>query len=195
MKITSAEFIDSAVKPEQYPRDSLSEVAFFGRSNVGKSSLINTLLNRKKLVKTSSTPGKTQQINFFKINKSFYFVDLPGYGFAKVPLEVRKKWKPMIKNYLTCRQELVLAVMLVDSRYSPTNTDVIMKEWLDFNRIPTVVVATKADKISTQKGNKYIKEIGQHIPIKSDDSVVLFSAKVKIGKKELWKFIDESLKL
>src|SRR5215204_4504699 len=148
MKITSAEFIKSAFSEEHWTTDGLSEIAFLGRSNVGKSSLINSLLQRKGLARTSNTPGRTQSINFFLINESFYFVDLPGYGYARVSKTMRQDWGKMAEEYLSERAELRLFIQLVDARHQPTALDRSLHEWLEYHQKHSVVVATKADKLS-----------------------------------------------
>src|SRR5215467_8709615 len=151
MKITGATFVKSATSPEHYPRDGRAEIAFIGRSNVGKSSLINSLLGTKGLARTSSTPGRTQLINFFLINGAFYFVDLPGYGYARVPSEIKREWGPMIEKYLASRPNLVLSIVITDSRHEPSKLDLLMKEWLMQRGLPFVIVATKADKLSSNQ--------------------------------------------
>ncbi len=151
MKITSAEFVTSATKPSQYPTEGLPEIAFAGRSNVGKSSLINVLVNRKRLVKTSSTPGRTQLVNFFDINDYITFVDLPGYGYAKVPASVRKKWGPMIETYLSGRNTLKGVVVILDIRRTPREEEHNLIEWLEHYAIPSILVLTKTDKLSKIK--------------------------------------------
>src|SRR5215471_1249455 len=151
MKIKSARFVKSATSSEHYPRDSRPEIAFLGRSNVGKSSLINSLLSVRGLARTSSTPGRTQLINFFLINDSFYFVDLPGYGYARVPLDVKKEWGPMVAKYLARRPNLVLSVLITDARHKPTELDTQMIEWLNSREKPFVIAATKADKLSSNQ--------------------------------------------
>ncbi len=148
MEIKQSEFTISAVKPEQYPTDNRVEFAFVGRSNVGKSSLINTLTNRRKLVKVSGTPGKTRLINFFIINNEFYFVDLPGYGYAKVSKSEKATWGQMMEKYLVNRPQLKKVVLLVDSRHKPTNDDISMYEWIKHYGYGVVVVATKKDKLT-----------------------------------------------
>jgi len=188
MKIASAEFVKSVWKPSDYPGESLPEIAFAGRSNVGKSSLINVLVNRKKLVKTSSTPGKTQSVNFFTINNIFTFVDLPGYGFAKVPLTVRKKWKPLVERYLKDRKALKLALLILDIRRIPSQEDIGLLEWFDFYDIPTVVVLNKIDKFSKSKLRKQVDLIKKSLPLEKN-STILFSAVTREGKGEVWKQI------
>lgn len=190
MKITSAEFIKSAFNETHYTDDGLPEISFLGRSNVGKSSLINSLLQRKGLARTSNTPGRTQCINFFAINESFYFVDLPGYGYAKVSKSMRKDWGKMAENYLANREELVLSIQLVDSRHAPTELDIQLNEWLKFHHKNFIVVATKADKLSSNQLNKTIKEIEKKLP---DSKIISYSAVTGKGKDALWAEISASL--
>ncbi len=185
MIMKSAEFVTSAVKPSQYPPAVLPEIAFAGRSNVGKSSLINTLVNRKRLVKTSSTPGRTQLINFFNINEAFSFVDIPGYGYAKVPIAIKKKWGPMIETYITTRKTLKGVVLILDIRRTPGLEDRNMLDWLNHYHIPTIPVLTKSDKLSKTKQQKqFIKIL---TTLSSDkDQFIVFSAKSRQGKYEVW---------
>jgi len=196
MLIKSAEFIISAVSPTQYPADLLPEVALVGRSNVGKSSMINTLINRRGLARTSSTPGKTQLLNFYLINKEFYFVDLPGYGFAKVSKTVKSQWGKMIETYLQKRENLVGVIQLVDSRHEPSKDDIIMQEWLQHNGLPTLVVATKIDKISRGNWPKHEKMIREKLGLKGQP-LILFSAENRQGKEQIleqlahWTKIEE----
>lgn len=185
MIITSAEFITSAVKPGQYPPSNLPEIAFSGRSNVGKSSLINTLVNRKHLVKTSRTPGRTQLINFFLINNAFSFVDLPGYGYAKVPNAVKKTWKPMIENYLTLRVNLKGIISLLDIRRTPGPEEQDLMGWLEKNKIPCIWVLTKADKLSKTRQNSRRLAIGDAMGI-APEKLILFSAKTRLGRDAVW---------
>ncbi len=192
MKIISAEFIKSAVDPAHFPKEEVPEVAFAGRSNVGKSSLMNSLLNRKNLVKVSSTPGKTQLINFFKINNQFFFVDLPGYGFARVPDAIKKKWGRMIETYLKKRKNLCLVVLILDIRHKPTEDDRLMAEWLDFYQIRTVFVANKSDKVKKSEKNKKIRSILESLE-KQEKEVIIFSSKKGEGKNDLWKAIKNSI--
>ncbi len=188
MKIKSAHFITSATKPSQYPPADLPEIAFAGRSNVGKSSLINTLVNRKHLVKTSATPGRTQLINFFNINDSIGFVDLPGYGYAKVPVSVRKKWGPMIETFLSKRESLRGIVVIMDIRRTPATEESDLLHWLEHYNIARILVITKADKLSKNKQIKQVNHIIQTLGVARDD-VILFSAKTRLGKDAVWEAI------
>ncbi|MFH0813757.1 MAG: ribosome biogenesis GTP-binding protein YihA/YsxC [Pseudomonadota bacterium] len=188
MKITSAEFIKSTFQPQDYPPDSLPEVAFAGKSNVGKSSLINTLVNRKKLAHTSSTPGRTQSINFFRINQKITFVDLPGYGFAKVPLAIKRQWKPMVETYLQSRKNLYLVVVILDCRRESSSDDISLLEWLKFHNIPLAVVLTKIDKVSHNQKTKQKALIKKSFSLE-ESQIVLFSAVSGEGKEDLWKKI------
>jgi len=182
--IVSAEFITSALRPEQYPRDGLPEVAFAGRSNVGKSALINCLVQRRKLVKTSRTPGRTQLINFFKINDSFLFVDLPGYGYAKAPKDLRATWGPMVETYLDCRKDLRGIVQIMDLRHPPTPDDMGLWEWFKEKKMPAIPVLTKADKMSRAKWGPLVQSAGRILGISAADFVV-FSAQTRHGRDEL----------
>ncbi len=188
MKTISATFIKSATRKEHYPKEDLPEVAFVGRSNVGKSSLINCLINRKGLVKTSSTPGKTQLINFFNINHKLVFVDLPGYGYAKVPLSVKKNWGKMIESYLQSSQNLKLVVFLVDIRRNPVEDERLLMDWFHEFDIPFLTAITKTDKLKKGEITKNQKKIATSLEITTDSSI-LCSAKTGLGKKELWKEI------
>ncbi|MBW2245987.1 MAG: YihA family ribosome biogenesis GTP-binding protein [Deltaproteobacteria bacterium] len=189
MIIKSAEFVKSAVKPAQYPDAVLPEFAFTGRSNVGKSSLINTLVNRKRLVKTSATPGRTQLINFFLINKMFSFVDLPGFGYAKVPASVRKKWGPMIETYLSTRKTLKGVALIMDVRRIPGIQDLNFIEWLYYYNIPGILILTKADKLSKTKRLTQQATIAKALSVDKND-LVLFSAKSRLGKDVVWDAIE-----
>jgi GTP-binding protein len=188
MLIKSAKFVKSATRPAQYPPAQLPEIAFAGRSNVGKSSLINTLVNRKRLVKTSSTPGRTQLINFFDINGLIIFVDLPGYGYAKVPVSVRKKWGPMIETYLSGRTSLKGAVVIMDIRRTPQHEELNLLGWLSHYSVTPIVVLTKTDKLSKNKQAKQHLLIAQALEIEKDD-LILFSAKTRRGRDTLWQAI------
>ncbi len=188
MKITSAEFIKSALKKSDCPKESLPEVAFAGRSNVGKSSLINIVLNRKNLARTSSSPGRTQMLNFFRINDQIYFVDLPGYGFAKVPVGVRAQWKPMVEDYLKNRKTLKLIILLLDIRRAPNSDDASFIRWLEKFSIPFLVVLTKSDKVSKNKCSAQRKVIKEFLLLK-DEELVFFSTVTREGKQEILKRI------
>ncbi|GAK60402.1 probable GTP-binding protein engB [Candidatus Vecturithrix granuli] len=190
-KFQNVHFIKSAVKPEQYPQHNLPEIAFIGRSNVGKSSLLNTLVNKKNLARISNTPGRTQQINFFHIDEKLCFVDLPGYGYAKVPESVRKQWKPMIESYLTQSQHLKGVVLIVDARHKPTQHDVLMREWLLSYQIPTIIVATKIDKIPKTKRQKQLNLIGDTLNVQATESFLTFSALTAEGVKTVWQAIAQ----
>ena len=203
MNVRSAEFITSAVKPSQYPPLNGPEVAFAGRSNVGKSSLMNTLLGRKNLVKTSSKPGRTRTINFFRINDAFYCVDLPGYGYAHVPKAVRKSWGPMVETYLSTRkageeagsgekQGVCAVVVILDIRRIPNQGDRDLLAWLAHYKIPGLVVLTKADKLKKNKQASQGNAIAQALAT-DPSSLILFSATTGLGKQELWKTIEEKL--
>jgi GTP-binding protein len=194
MKILSAEFITSAVKPDQYPPVNYPEMAFAGRSNVGKSSLINTLVNRKRLVKTSSTPGRTQLINFFDINNLITFVDLPGYGYAKVPTAVRKKWGPMIETYLSSRRTLKGVVVIMDIRRIPRQEEHELIEWLKYFSIDGILVLTKTDKLSKPKRLKQHIAIAEALAIDPDE-LILFSAKSRQGRDAVWDAINSLTEL
>jgi len=185
MIIKSAEFVTSAVKTSQYPPEGLPEIAFAGRSNVGKSSLINTLVNRKRLVKTSSTPGRTQLINFFDINNNLTFVDLPGYGYAKVPVSVRKKWGPMIETYLSTRKTLRGVVIIMDIRRLPREEEQNLIGWLAHFSIAGILVLTKTDKLSKTNIVKQQDAIVRALAVEKED-VILFSAKTRRGRDAVW---------
>jgi GTP-binding protein len=192
MKILSAEFVISAVGPKQLPTDRKPQIAFAGRSNVGKSSLINALLHRKSLVKTSATPGKTQLINFFVINGSFYFVDLPGYGYARVPQAVTDAWAPMIEGYLKNSPSLRAVVVLLDSRREPDERDARLIEWLRQADIRPIVALTKADKLNRQEADAALRNIRSALGISG--AVALTSAKSGLGIKDIWGEITKRLK-
>ena len=188
MKILSAEFVTSATNPAQYPPVKYPEMAFAGRSNVGKSSLINTLVNRKRLVKTSSTPGRTQLINFFDINNLITFVDLPGYGYAKVPTAVRKKWGPMIETYLSGRNTLLGVVVILDIRRTPREEEQNLIAWLEHHAIARIMVLTKTDKLSKTKREKQRAAVANALEVDTSD-LILFSAKSRKGRDAVWNAI------
>ncbi len=189
MKITEAEIVISAVAPEQYPPDGLPEFALAGRSNVGKSSFINKMINRKALARTSSKPGKTQTLNFYKLNQSIMFVDVPGYGYASVSKKEREAWGKMIEQYFTTRQELCAALLIIDLRHEPSSDDVTMYDFLKYYDIPCLIVATKADKIPKGKWQKHLKIVKDKLALKPQDRLFLFSAETGFGKEEIWREI------
>lgn len=193
MKITTAEFIKSAVWPPQYPPATMPEIAFVGRSNVGKSSLINTLVGRKNLAKTSNTPGRTQLINFFTINEKISFVDLPGYGFAKVSRSVKKDWGDMMEAYLRERQSLCLVVFILDIRRDPSEDDLSLRDWLEHYRIPYLYILTKTDKLSNNQVIARGRVIEKALKTKTDKKPILFSAKTQKGKIDIWEFLENHL--
>lgn len=190
MKIYSAEFIKSAFEKNHWTTDGLPEISFLGRSNVGKSSLINSLLSRKGLARTSNTPGRTQSINFFLINEEFYFVDLPGYGYARVSKTMRADWGVMAEEYLAEREELRLSIQLIDARHEPTRLDLQLHEWLIFNKKNHIVVATKADKLSTNKLQKSLKQIKANF---AGSKIIAYSSLNGMGKDAVWQEINDSL--
>jgi GTP-binding protein len=195
MKIASVEFVTSATRPSHYPEGALPEMAFAGRSNVGKSSLINILVQRKGLARTSNTPGRTQLINFFTVNGKVSLVDLPGYGFAKVPPAVKKKWGPMVEAYLKERDALRLVVLILDIRREPSEDDRTLLRWLELYRIPALCVLTKTDKLSRSQVLIRRRRIGESLGMgaSSAEALLLFSAKTGDGREAIWKAIEEYL--
>ncbi|MGA9467519.1 MAG: ribosome biogenesis GTP-binding protein YihA/YsxC [Exiguobacterium marinum] len=189
MKINKAEFVTSAVAPDHYPVHELPEVALAGRSNVGKSSFINKICQRKALARTSSKPGKTQTLNFFNINDEIMFVDVPGYGYAKVSKTEREKWGVMMEQYLTSQEALRGVVLLVDIRHEPTGDDVTMYNFLKHYEIPVIVVATKLDKIKKGQRQKNEAAVKRKLQFDPSDRFVAFSAETAEGKDEAWKAI------
>jgi len=189
MKVTQAEFVISAVGPDQYPADALPEIALAGRSNVGKSSLINRMINRKNLARTSSTPGKTQHLNYYRINEELYFVDFPGYGYAKVSKTQRQVWGKMVEKYLLERETLKLVLLVVDLRHPPTKDDELMYDWLKHYDIPVCVVATKADKIPKTRWQKHVKQMKDALLLRKTDAFIMFSSETGNGRDELWAHI------
>ncbi|MFT4580148.1 MAG: GTP-binding protein [Nitrospinales bacterium] len=191
MKVINTEFVTGAVSAKQYPKDFYPEFAFVGRSNVGKSSLIRSLLNRKKLVRISSTPGKTREINFFRINDTLMFADLPGYGFARVTPALQKKWKTMIEEYLTTRDPLIAIVFIVDIRRKPTELDLTLKQWLEDLGRPYILIITKSDKLSGTERSKQTKIIKAAFKGDQTLATVTYSSKNHLGRKELWSEIQK----
>ena len=191
MKIRSSEITMSAVHRHQYPTDGIPEIALAGRSNVGKSSLTNALLNRRNFARTSSTPGKTRTINFYLINKEFFFVDLPGYGYAKVAKSEKDKWGQVMERYLQDREELCAIFLLVDIRHEPTADDKMMYDWIKYYGYDCVVVATKADKISRGQYLKHLSVIRKKLQLEKDEKIIPVSSSKKTGIEELWSEIVE----
>jgi GTP-binding protein len=190
MKITSAEFIKSAYEEAHWTTDNRREISFLGRSNVGKSSLLNTLLSKKGLARTSNTPGRTQCINFFLVNEEFYFVDLPGYGYAKVPKTMRSDWGKMAEEYLAFRRPLLLSIQLVDARHEPSKLDLQLQSWLIYNNKNHIIVATKTDKLKPKKLVENLEVIRNAM---SESNVFPYSSETLAGKDELWREINRNL--
>ena len=190
MRITSAEFLKGALKEPDWPEDTKSEIAFLGRSNVGKSSLINSLLGVRGLARTSGTPGRTRTLNFFLINKEFRFVDLPGFGYSRAPKDIRQTWGAAATEYLAKRERLVLSIQLVDSRHEPTQQDLQLHSWLRHHRKAHLIVATKSDKLSNNELRTNLNRIRQLLKTEA----LAYSAKTKRGYKEIWSAIEKSLK-
>jgi GTP-binding protein len=193
MRVLSAEFVLSAKESAHYPPAVLPEIAFAGRSNVGKSSLINALLNRKKLARTSNTPGRTQEINFFRINDRFGFIDLPGYGYAKVPESIRKRWGPMVETYLRERHTLRLVVLILDVRRDPSLEDLQLIDWMRCYQIPFLIVLTKTDKVSNNEFSDRRRRIVEKIGLPAETPFIAFSAKTGTGKESLWREIRKAV--
>lgn len=193
MKVTKAEIVISAVAEAQYPDDNLPEIVLLGRSNVGKSTFVNTLIERRSLARTSSQPGKTQTMNFYRINDVFYFVDMPGYGYAKASKTEREKWGKMIEKYLRNRENAVLIFQLIDSRHEPSEDDLLMYEWLIYYDLKPVIIGTKADKLSKTNQKKAESRIAKSLNLKKSDELILFSAETKLGKDEVWECIHNVL--
>lgn len=175
------------------PENTLPEFAFAGKSNVGKSSLINALINRKALARTSSQPGKTQTINFYNVEDALYFVDLPGYGYAKVSQEIKAKWGKMIERYLQKSKQLKLVFLLIDIRHEPSANDKNMYEWIEYNGFEPIIIATKLDKINRSQVQKHVKMLRTGLGLKKETILIPFSAETKQGKEEIWNIIDSYL--
>jgi GTP-binding protein len=194
LKIRSSRFVCAAFRPEDEPQVPGPDVVFLGRSNVGKSSLINSLLGTKGLARTSSQPGRTQSVNFYSINESCHFVDLPGYGYAKVPENVRQNWRPMVEGYLKRRQDrIALAMLVVDSRHEASQLDLTMRDWLENERIDYLIVATKADKLSGNGREKARRKLTIQLDGTPLAEPILYSAKTGLGMKPVWRFLDRAL--
>lgn len=193
MKVNKVDFVTSAVSPAQYPTGALPEIALAGRSNVGKSSFINKMLQRKSVARISSKPGKTRTINYFLINDKFHFVDLPGYGYAQVSKTEKEKWGRMMEEYFQTREPLKAVVLLVDVRHSPTKDDQAMYDYLKHFQIPVIVIATKADKVPRNSWQKHLKIVRETLKMTPDDGLVLFSSETGQGKDEAWKEIANKI--
>ena len=196
MKVTSAKFVKSVFERSHWPRDGRPEVAFLGRSNVGKSSMINSLLRVKGLARSSNTPGRTQSLNFFLINERFHFVDLPGYGFARAPREVRETWGALVTDYLANRDTLVLSIHIVDSRHEPTTLDLQLREWLLANGKPFLTVATKSDKLSQNESHKNLaraRKVLDAVGRGTGGELVAYSSTTGHGRERVWRAIEEAV--
>ncbi|MEK5331956.1 MULTISPECIES: ribosome biogenesis GTP-binding protein YihA/YsxC [unclassified Lysinibacillus] len=193
MKVHNVEMVISAVRPDQYPEDGLPEFALAGRSNVGKSSFINRMIGRKALARISSKPGKTQTLNFYKIEEQLFFVDVPGYGYAKVSKTEREAWGKMIERYITGREELKAVVQIVDLRHPPTADDRMMYDFLKHYNIPCIVIATKADKIPKGKWDKHKKVVKETLDMDKNDPLIVFSSEKGIGFEEAWRTIENKM--
>ena len=193
MKINTIELILSAVRESQYPIDKKEEFLLVGRSNVGKSSFINTIINRKNYARTSSTPGKTQTLNFYKINDEFYLVDAPGYGFAKVRNSLKKKFGLIMESYLKSRENLKMVFLLIDFRHKPTSDDIMMYDYLKYYNLPVTIICTKVDKVSKNNHTKNKNIIQKELNLKDDKNIILFSSVTKIGKNEVYEEIEKYL--
>lgn len=193
MTVKEPKFEISAVKPSQYPKNNLPEIVLVGKSNVGKSSFINTMINRKKLARTSSTPGKTRQINFYNIDNSFYFVDLPGYGYSKMSKKEQEQVGKFIEEYLNKREQISLIIFLVDIRHNPTSNDKLMYNYIISSGLPFIILANKADKIAITKVEKAVKDVQKDLNPIGDIPTFPFSSERKIYKDDVWDFIDKHL--
>jgi len=187
--INNVDLAAVAVKPEQYPADGLAEIAFAGKSNVGKSSLINCMINRKALARTSSTPGKTRTINFYNVEDMVHFVDLPGYGFAKAPKDEIKKWGQMIEKYLLKRRQLCAIILLIDIRHKPGDNDKQMYEWLNYYGYDIIIAATKHDKLKRSQVSAAVSDIRKALGLGSTDKLIPFSSETREGREVLWEVI------
>ena len=190
MIVKNPKFEISAVSPKQYPKNGLPEIVLVGKSNVGKSSFVNTMINRKKLARTSSEPGKTRQINFYNIDNSFYFVDLPGYGFSKMSKKEQEQVGHFIEEYLFNRHEIALIIFLIDIRHSPTDNDRLMYNYIISSGLPCIILANKADKIAITKVNDTVKTLQKELNPIGDIPTLPFSSERKIYKDDVWNFID-----
>lgn len=188
------EFLKSAFQKEHYPPPDKPEIAFGGKSNVGKSSLLNVLVNRRKMARTSGKPGRTQALNFFTVDDRLYLVDLPGYGYARVPPKVKESWGRMVETYLRSRPNLMAVVVIIDIRREPSKDDKNLIHWLQHYGIPSIIVATKADKLSRHQSMEQVRKMGVHLADVCEGSPTVFSAKTRQGREELWEKIERAIR-
>lgn len=193
MKVNKVELVISAVRPDQYPEDGLPEFALAGRSNVGKSSFINKMIGRKSMARISSKPGKTQTLNFYKIEEKIFYVDVPGYGYAKVSKSEREAWGKMIERYITDREPLRAVIQIVDLRHPPSRDDIAMYDFMKHFGIPCIIIATKADKIPKGKWDKHKKIVRETLEMDKTDPLIIFSSETGLGKDEAWKEIEDRM--
>ncbi|WP_203339756.1 ribosome biogenesis GTP-binding protein YihA/YsxC [Planococcus beijingensis] len=193
MKVNHVELVISAVRPDQYPEDGLPEFALAGRSNVGKSSFINKMIGRKSMARISSKPGKTQTLNFYKIEEKLFYVDVPGYGYAKVSKSEREAWGKMIERYITDREPLRAVIQIVDLRHPPSRDDIAMYDFMKHYDIPCIIIATKADKIPKGKWDKHKKIVRTTLDMDKTDPLIIFSSETGLGKDEAWKEIESRM--
>ncbi|WP_341202537.1 ribosome biogenesis GTP-binding protein YihA/YsxC [Planomicrobium okeanokoites] len=193
MKVNNVELVISAVRPDQYPEDGLPEFALAGRSNVGKSSFINKMIGRKSMARISSKPGKTQTLNFYKIEEQLFYVDVPGYGYAKVSKGEREAWGKMIERYITDREPLRAVIQIVDLRHPPSRDDIAMYDFMKHYDIPCIIIATKADKIPKGKWDKHKKIVRDTLEMEKTDPLIVFSSETGLGKDEAWKEIESRM--
>ena len=194
MNVKNPKFEISAVSPKQYPKNDLPQIVLVGKSNVGKSSFINTMINRKSLARTSSEPGKTRQINFYNIDETFYFVDLPGYGYSKMSKQEQEKVGSFIEQYLVKSKNIALVIFLIDIRHNPTENDKLMYDYIIRSGLPFIILANKADKIAPTKVEGEVKDLQKKINPIGDSKMLPFSAEKKIYTEDVWKIIDEYVK-
>lgn len=195
MKVHNVELVISAVRPAQYPEDGFPEFALAGRSNVGKSSFINKMIGRKSMARISSKPGKTQTLNFYKIEEKLFFVDVPGYGYAKVSKSSREAWSKMIEEYITTRDLLKAVIQIVDLRHPPSDDDCMMYDFLKYHHIPCIVIATKADKIPKGKWEKHKKMVREELDMEAHDTLIVFSSETGLGFDAAWQEIERRMEL
>ncbi len=193
MIVHNVELVISAVRPDQYPEDGLPEFALAGRSNVGKSSFINKMIGRKSMARISSKPGKTQTLNFYKIEEQLFYVDVPGYGYAKVSKTEREAWGKMIERYITDREQLKAVIQIVDLRHAPSRDDVAMYDFMKHYDIPCIIIATKADKIPKGKWDKHKKVVRETLEMDKRDPLIVFSSETGLGKDAAWQEIEKRM--